>query len=360
MNMTLTRRHKAAVAVLPLLLGVLAGCGDDPDSNAAPAAPDTTTEELAPLSPPVDVTIGSVGSIPDAGLFVAVEEGYFEELGLNVELKQFQNLGQLAAPLAANQIDVGGGGIGPGLWNAAGRGLETKAVATKGAVKEGYGYSAFLVKKGSSIESCEDARGKSVAFAAPSNAGVHTGAVWLEGCGLTFDDVEVKTMPFSEMAGALNSGAIDIAHLIEPLVTIAIKQGIATLLINDAEIQETQQGVLQFSPEFAANEAAARRFMVAYAQGIADYNDNWPSDGKPAPELVDILTKHTSVKDGDLLASTVPAFLAPYGELNMDAAQSHYEFFKSRDEIEGDVPFEAVWDTSFVEFAREYLETNPG
>src|SRR3981081_4786752 len=76
------------------------------------------TAKLAPLDPPPTVRVGTVNQASDAGLYVALEKGYFAELGLKVELVTFTNAATMIAPLGGGQLDVGGGAVSAGLWNA--------------------------------------------------------------------------------------------------------------------------------------------------------------------------------------------------------------------------------------------------
>ena len=49
------------------------------ESRAAAARP---SESLPPLNPPVALKVGTVNSISDAGIFIAMERGYFREQGI--------------------------------------------------------------------------------------------------------------------------------------------------------------------------------------------------------------------------------------------------------------------------------------
>src|ERR687885_649031 len=51
------------------------------------------------------------------------------------------------APLAAGQLDVGGGAPSAGLGNALARGLNLKIVADKGSTPPGFGYAGVVIRK---------------------------------------------------------------------------------------------------------------------------------------------------------------------------------------------------------------------
>ena len=70
-------------------------------SAVAPAA--AQPARLEPLAPPRKVKAGIVNQISDAGIYIAVERGYFKELGLDVELVVFQSAGANSTSVAARR-----------------------------------------------------------------------------------------------------------------------------------------------------------------------------------------------------------------------------------------------------------------
>src|SRR5262249_49087147 len=71
----------------------------------------------------------------DAGVFLALEKGYFREQGLAVELNYFASSGgvQMAA-LTTGELDVGSGSISPGIYNGGARRVNMRIVAIKSRV----------------------------------------------------------------------------------------------------------------------------------------------------------------------------------------------------------------------------------
>src|ERR1700760_2363364 len=64
------------------------------------------------------VKIGELGILADAPFYIAIEKGYFAAEGVEVKLERFQSAAQATAPLSQNQIQVIGGGVSAGLYNA--------------------------------------------------------------------------------------------------------------------------------------------------------------------------------------------------------------------------------------------------
>lgn len=346
-----------------LALLTVVACGDDETDQAADAETLDPNEELAPLDPPRTVRLGVVGAFSDAPLYLAIERGYFERFGLEIELSNFANSGEMVAPLGSDDLDVGGGAVAPGLWNAAARGIDVRAIADKGSNAEGFGYSGFILAPGSPIDSCEDLEGARLGISATSNGVLHSIEIFLNTCDLSLDDVETEVLGFSEMTTAVNQGSLDAAYSIEPAMTIAEADGLAEIWLREDEIREggSQQAILLTSPGFRSDPEVASRFAVAYALGIQDYRGAViENEGAVPEEFIDILVANTSLQDRALYEEVVPAFMREHGELNLEAMRSDFEWFKERGDIESDdVEFEDAVDTSYVEFAEAYLEANP-
>src|SRR4051794_15501423 len=125
---------------------------------------------VQPLSPPAQVSVGTLGLLTDAGIFIALDRGYFAEQGLDVKIEQFDGGTAMVPALAARQIQVGGGGVSAGLINAVQRGIPLKIVADRGQQRAGFGASALVVRKdlidGGAVRDPRDLRGLTIAVAA--------------------------------------------------------------------------------------------------------------------------------------------------------------------------------------------------
>ncbi len=83
----------------------------------------------------------------DAPIYIALEKGYFKQQNLDVEDVAFETGADMIAPLTAGQLEVGGGGVSAGFYNALSRGFDIQIVADKGHVGSDSNYVNFLVRK---------------------------------------------------------------------------------------------------------------------------------------------------------------------------------------------------------------------
>src|SRR5215831_12589872 len=93
------------------------------------------------------VNVGITDSSSDAVFFIADKRGYFKAEGLAATMTSFASAAKMIAPLGTGQLDVGGGTVAAGLYNAVERGINIKIVADKASIKDGYEYSTLLVRK---------------------------------------------------------------------------------------------------------------------------------------------------------------------------------------------------------------------
>ena len=97
-------KHRAFIPLVVLLiLALLSGCSDNasstPASSGASSKPETVLEKI-------DVVLDWTPNTNHTGLYVAMEKGWYEEVGLNVRLVQSVEGGALPL-LATNQAEFG-------------------------------------------------------------------------------------------------------------------------------------------------------------------------------------------------------------------------------------------------------------
>jgi NitT/TauT family transport system substrate-binding protein len=79
------------------------------------------------------IVIGSVPSPTAVGTYIAIDKGYFRDLGIEVDLEPAQSAGAVMAMLASNRIQVVEGGMAASYWNAITQGMPTtRAAALRG------------------------------------------------------------------------------------------------------------------------------------------------------------------------------------------------------------------------------------
>jgi NitT/TauT family transport system substrate-binding protein len=322
------------------------------------------TALLIPARAADQVRIGIARTMSDSGYYLADALGFFREEGIAVSLVDFKSAAQMVAPLGSGELDVGGGTVSAGLYNAVARGINLKVVADQASMKPGYGYSSLMVRKdlvdGGHYRNFSDLKGMKVAIGAPGTGTASALNETLKRGGLKYADVEVVYLGFPEHLPAYRNKAIDASITNEPTMTRAIEEGAAVRIIgNDVTYPDQQTAVVFYADAFARKRELAERFMRAYLRGVRVYNDALKDGrfaGPKADEVIGILTKATPIRDAALFRRIVPSWANPDGAVNMAGLRADLAFFRELGLIESrDITVEQVVDNAFVKAAVEKL-----
>jgi NitT/TauT family transport system substrate-binding protein len=308
------------------------------------------------------VKIGITDSSSDVGFFIADKKGYFGNEGLTTTMTPFASAAKMIAPLGVGQLDVGGGTVAAGLYNAVERGINIKIVADKASIKDGYEYSTLLVRKDlvddGRYRQLSDLKGMTVATASQGAGSESSLNEALKKGGLRFSDVNVVYMGFPEMLAAFKNKGIDAGVTNEPTVTRTISGGFAVRASRDTIYPGQQTAVVLFSDTFIKQRDIAQKFMNAYIRALRDYNDALKDGrlaGSGADEIIAILNEYTRIKDPAVYRAMTPFAANPDGHVNKVTMQNDYDFYKSRSLISGRVTVDQVIDHSFADAAVSKL-----
>jgi NitT/TauT family transport system substrate-binding protein len=316
---------------------------------------------LSPLTAADQVRIGVARTISDAGYYVADAMGFFRDEGLAVSIVGFNSAAQMVAPLGTGELEVGGGTVSAGFYNAVGRGIGMKIVADQASIKPGYGFSSLMVRKdhvaSGRYKTFSDLKGMKVAVGAPGTGSAAALNEALKKGGLRFNDADVVYLGFPEHLPAYKNKGIDASITNEPTMTRAIEQGAAVRVAgNDVIYPGQQTAVMFFSDQFINNRRAlAEGFMRAYLRGVRIYSDALKDGrlaGPRANDVIPILTRYTAIKDESLFRRIVPSWVDPNGEVHVTSLKKDLDFFRELGLIEKkDISVDAVVDSSFAKAA---------
>lgn len=304
------------------------------------------------------VQVGITNSLSDALLYIAQDNGYFDEQGLDVSLKSFKSAGEMIPYLGAGHLSVGAGAPSAGFYNSIDRNTNIKIVADKGGLATGFNYMPMLVRKdlvdSGEITSVKDLKGRSVAEPAPGTATSSTASAVLGSEGLTYDDIEHVYLGFPDHVSALQNGSVDASLTTEPAASTALASGDVVQLADSTEVYNNQQlSVLLYSGDFATEHPeVAQCFMNAYVQAVEDYTNALPTadwNGEGADRIVEIIASHINSTE-EKVRSTVPGYVKPDASLNVESLKRDYEFFVQQGMYKGttDIDFSTLVETSFV------------
>ena len=222
-------------AVMVLALAACGGNNNPPASPSEPASPapaePSSPSEPAPAEPsaptyePATVRVAYMPNLGSAGsLFVGIDQGYFEELGLTVEVYQFQGGPAEIAAQASGDIDISQ--IGHGAHALC---IEGQAVIFQ--MDHTTSLSDVVVgNKSHGINTAADLKGKTVAVQAGTSSEIILQQA-LAKAGLTVDDIKTVEMTVDGMTTAMITGQVDAAAAWSPN-TITLQDALGDNYVN--------------------------------------------------------------------------------------------------------------------------------
>ncbi|HLH23450.1 MAG TPA: ABC transporter substrate-binding protein [Chloroflexota bacterium] len=331
-------------------------------SSASAAAPPATSAATAPPSPPVALKAGLIGSTSDAGIYIALQQGYFKEEGLQVDPEIVPSTSVMMGALAAGQLDVLGPPSAASIFNAAARQVSMRMVADKGSTPSPeWDFVALMVRKdlidSGQVRDYRDLKGLTATLAGQANAPEIELAKALERGGLTLADVNLTILSFPDMIAGFANQAVDTGMVIEPFVSSIEAQGTAVRWRGVSEFYGNHQvAVLVYGPSLVEERPeVGRRFMVAYLRGVRDYNDAFGPKRQGRDAVIKALATYTPIKDPAAYERMRPAGLNPDGTLAVQSIRDDLAYYERTGSVREAVDLSQVVDTSFQEFALGQL-----
>jgi NitT/TauT family transport system substrate-binding protein len=357
----LTRTAALVAAALPLnLLEACSGASGPAGGGATPASQSAAPGATGSVK---QFKYGDLKALGDVGIYIAADEGYFAEQGLQVEITSFDSAANMVAPLGAGQLDAAGGAISAGLFNAFARNIPMKIVADKGhsePTPPGFPVSIFLARKalvdGGQVKSAADLKGRKFGWVARGISTELDLSAFLKSGGLGVSDVDLTQMGFPDMVSAFANGALDACAPPEPFATNMVGQGTAAVMGYDYQVNPRNQvAVILYGADFAKSDLAPR-FMLAYLRAVRLYNDAFvKKDATARQKVVAAAVKYSTVKDPALYDKMQLQGLYPDGALNIDSIKDQQEYFLSTGTQQERVNLDNYIDVHFAQDAAKQL-----
>jgi NitT/TauT family transport system substrate-binding protein len=161
---------------------------------------------------------------PAALIYYASENGYFSKAGLDVEITQNASTPAIVAAVAAGTYDIAFANIST-IAVAHVRGLPFVCIAPGAGWQPGKIVGSIMVANASTAKTAKDFNGKTFATPGLGTIGEYLPRAWIDKHGGDSSTVKFVEIPFPLEAGALVSGRVDAAYLVEPFLTMALKSG---------------------------------------------------------------------------------------------------------------------------------------
>jgi NitT/TauT family transport system substrate-binding protein len=258
---TMTTRAAGTIAIA-LACATLSSC-------AAPQADSETG-----LTP---IVVGATPAADVTAPYIALEQGFFEQVGLEVTIEPLAGGSALVPALESNSMQLGSSNLLSNL-QAKERGIDLQCVA---GIFKGTSSQSLIIAPGDdeAITSASDLEGKKVGINTLGNVAQLVVSNWAARSGADVSKIDFVAVGFPDQASALTSGQIDAALAVEPFNTIMRDSGFPVLerdpiaAIGDQPTFSCWTGTERWLDEHLAEAQAWRKAMLLVDDYVAQNPD---------------------------------------------------------------------------------------
>jgi NitT/TauT family transport system substrate-binding protein len=304
------------------------------------------------------IVVGALRFTSHSASFVAAERAYFQEAGLDVELRFFQAAQPMAVAIASGDVDYAVTAISGGLISLADKGA-IKVIG--GAVSEEPGIDGQKILASDAafqagLTSPAGLDGKKFGISTAGSSFHYMGSKVAEAEGINMSFTPLQKV--GAIIGALKSGQIDawsiVPHIAKPLAG----SGAVHIIGNVSDYLPNYQVTTVFTSATNANDERQQTsdFLKAFSMGASDYNSAMidKSGGEDGVnEMVDLIHKYvyTDLERAKAAPSIINGTMRinEGARMNIASVQNQLSWFQSEGLIDGDITLDTFVDTSYVE-----------
>jgi NitT/TauT family transport system substrate-binding protein len=210
-------------------------------------------------------------------LFIANNEGFFEEQGIDVELIRMQSSNQLAEALLRGDIDVSVEMSAVPILKISEEDPNSIKIFLISKIYIEDNFDAIIVDKESEILTLKDLENKKIATFPGSTASTLL-KQFLESKDIDISTITFVPMPPPTHLSALSGGSVDAVHAYEPTISIAESGDVARKIygsVYSEQINPSPQGVATISERFITeNPDLANRIVEIFLEASTYLKEN--------------------------------------------------------------------------------------
>ncbi len=325
----------------------------------------------ARISSRVRLTLGLVPLLSSGTVYIGQAKGYFDRVGLDLEIKTAADGALLIQLLTAGEVQLTAATANAGFFNGVAKGANYKIVADRGQERRGRAYlvtvaTKSLVDEGVlSVKDFVKLKGRPIHIQAPGSIDQYEIGNALQQAGLDpVRDVDWQTgLAYPDLAKGVGAGQILLANMPINLAATIEPQGAKVVMIGGDDVTPNVQLAMWIARNdlIQSNREAAVRFVMANIQAGREFNAA-AENPDAHPDIVDILVQN-KLMTTDVLKKIAPrwTYFAEDGLPNVDSvlAQQDYwaDVFKV---VERKSTREQLFDLSIAQEANDRLvKQNP-
>ena len=303
------------------------------------------------------IKVGMARSTSNSAELMAINKGYFKEFGIKLEIEDIESSANVIALLAQGRLNMVAGGISAGYFNAIEKNLPITIVADRVSTPIRHNLMIRPDLK-DQVKSFKDLKGKVIASNGTGSVATYEIGKMMEREGLSIADVEVKIVPFPQLAVAFANKAIDGAIVIPPFVWALEDQNIAVRFgeaDDHIEPRPMSIAVIMVNTDWAKqNKEVLGNFIYGWLRGVRDYCQAF--HGSPLrADVVDALVKSGTERRPELLHKYPWPARSPNGQINVASMLDIQSWYLKNKMISAQFPAERLMDLSYIQNAAQKL-----
>jgi NitT/TauT family transport system substrate-binding protein len=296
------------------------------------------------------VTLSSTRWLSSAVEHIALDRGFFEDEGLDVEVVMMHRAGAALPALSQGDLDVAvTGPLNPRYFNIIQRGGRLRLVAARAVhATDACAYAGIVARtdllQSGRLDDFESLRGLIISTERTSS-NYYVWSRLLRDAGLTLGEVELRDIPTVAKIDAFAKGLIDASTVSEPWVTRLVATGDTRVWRKMADVLPDHQSTFLLFGKRLLDERRdlGRRFLAAYQRAARVYNEEGKSE-----RHIEIVARRTQFDRQELEAMCWPPW-SKDGRVDARTLSEYQEWALAEGLIDEVVPFETLVDEAFLD-----------
>lgn len=290
----------------------------------------------------VEVTKVKIADLPvvhGLPLYLAIEKGYFKDVGIDVERVKFEAPNQIIDAVMSGNVDFSSPSAALGIAGVAyyKNPSAMKIYAVSGGTIGNSGVN-IVASVQSNVNSIGDLKGKKLGIIAGSIQWRTLAKEVLSKKGIDIEkDLTLVEIAPSLQVQALSSGQIDALFAIEPTGSVAISKSVAKTLMSDPTVKTISDpswlGAGIVNTKFAReNPNTTKKVLSVFARAMNEIEENpdkYREYLKNNTSLTDDLIKRIAIVDFKMVDNL--------NDVDIDSIKKFFAVFKKYSVINGDI-----------------------
>lgn len=310
------------------------------------------------------IKVGAITSTPPmAPAAIAIEKGWFQNEGLDVEVVTFGSGSDMIAALIAGQLQFAQSGVSPQVLNAIARGQPIIGLMSIATEFKGMSAHKFVIRKNlydKGIRTMAELKGQKLGIEFMGSPASYLLTLLIDKAGLDFkkDFDIILTDSQGKTLAALKAGSIAAGGLGAAVTTEAMARGIGVPVTGlGDEVGKQQLAILMANSRWVReNREGTIRFLKGFLRGTDVYSEAVTK--KMSREVAQIMNKHLGGKPEHWIAAVENRAIPPPtldGVPHNESIIEIQKFFIRIGQMTKIVDPESYVDLSYVKEAKRRL-----